>query len=89
MYMRGVLCVFRLALEPLSYDLHSFSNTDLCSLRNCSAGPCTTGSRKTRGSWLWRHNSTCFARIRPSASSRLAMTSPNSSILVQAVEAQR
>jgi hypothetical protein len=30
----GALCVFRSALEPLSYDLHSFSDTDLCSLQN-------------------------------------------------------
>jgi hypothetical protein len=28
----GALCVFRLALEPLSYDLRSFSDADLCSL---------------------------------------------------------
>jgi hypothetical protein len=33
-YKRGALCIFRLALEPLSYDLHSFSDADLCSLRN-------------------------------------------------------
>jgi hypothetical protein len=30
----GALCVFRLVLEPLSYDLHSFSDADLCSLQN-------------------------------------------------------
>jgi hypothetical protein len=30
----GALCVFRLVLEPLSYDLRSFSDADLCSLQN-------------------------------------------------------
>jgi hypothetical protein len=33
-YKRGALCIFRFVLEPLSYDLHSFSGADLCSLRN-------------------------------------------------------
>jgi hypothetical protein len=33
-YMRGALCIFRLALKLLSYDLRSFSNADLCSLQN-------------------------------------------------------
>jgi hypothetical protein len=33
-YRWGALCVFRLALEPLSYDLHRFSDADLCNLQN-------------------------------------------------------
>jgi hypothetical protein len=37
-YMRGALCIFWLALEPLSYDFHSFSNVDLCSLRILLSG---------------------------------------------------
>jgi hypothetical protein len=33
-YRRGALCIFRLALELLSYDLCNFLDADLCNLQN-------------------------------------------------------